>query len=516
MNFLGGKFDFFQVQKYSGWLFVGLVAFIFLCIHLYDVFLMPPHGIHFWRQTDSLAFVEGFYLFDADLLHPKILNTGTIDGRAAAEFPIVYYITALLYSVFGRHEIILRLLTYAVYLGGFYAFFRIAEWFLKNSFLAVAVSLLFLFGGVPTYYATGFIPDPVALGLVLMGAYSYLLFISNRTKAKLVLAIALFTLSALVKVTLAILPLALFGLLLLSVVLKHFDSYFPHKRLQLLLFLLSFIAVFAWYRHAVIYNEANDCVYFLTHINPIWKYSLEENLETWKVIRRSLKTAYALTVWHVWGCLVLICLPFVRRMNPVLQVTNALLFAGALAYLALFWGQLRVHDYYLFAVIPAVLFLFLSCVDVLTKLKWKRYSVSLLFVILSALTYHQADETKHYMRYFMNRPHDFYSSTELILNGIDAEFDRLGVATDEKVLVVGEHTTSAAHYFIKRQGRILPDTSASGIADLKECINQGLRCIVLKDSSYFQNSYLANLKQFELFRYNSAVVLMSETGLKPE
>ena len=50
--------------------------------------------MHFMRQTDSLLFLNTSIM--VFIFEPQLFNLKNIDGRAACEFPILYYITSLL------------------------------------------------------------------------------------------------------------------------------------------------------------------------------------------------------------------------------------------------------------------------------------------------------------------------------------------------------------------------------------------------------------------------------------
>jgi len=76
-------------------LFVITIIAIFFFLEFEKVFFLGPRGIHFMRQTDSLSFVSQYFNEGFNFFNPKLFNLKNIEGRAACEFPIIYYLTAI-------------------------------------------------------------------------------------------------------------------------------------------------------------------------------------------------------------------------------------------------------------------------------------------------------------------------------------------------------------------------------------------------------------------------------------
>src|SRR5919197_4126158 len=54
-----------------------------------------------WRQADVAMIAENFYQHGFALLYPQINWAGTAPGYVGTEFPLVPFLAALLYEVFG-------------------------------------------------------------------------------------------------------------------------------------------------------------------------------------------------------------------------------------------------------------------------------------------------------------------------------------------------------------------------------------------------------------------------------
>src|ERR1041384_7147935 len=69
----------------------------------------PPFDNHNFRQCQTLSTIEDFHAHGIDLLHPKALYAG-YPGTFVLELPLFQAVAALLYSAFGPHLEIIRLL----------------------------------------------------------------------------------------------------------------------------------------------------------------------------------------------------------------------------------------------------------------------------------------------------------------------------------------------------------------------------------------------------------------------
>ncbi len=65
-----------------------------------------------------------------------MFNLSSTDGKAANEFPIVYYFVSLIYSIFGEHEFILRMVNLLISFVGFIALFKLVYLIIRDSFYA--------------------------------------------------------------------------------------------------------------------------------------------------------------------------------------------------------------------------------------------------------------------------------------------------------------------------------------------------------------------------------------------
>lgn len=68
------------------------------------VFFHPETAVYWWRPADNAAIARNFYEGGMNPLYPMVDWGGPIPGVVEMEFPVVQYLTALLYAGFGLHE----------------------------------------------------------------------------------------------------------------------------------------------------------------------------------------------------------------------------------------------------------------------------------------------------------------------------------------------------------------------------------------------------------------------------
>jgi hypothetical protein len=127
-----------------------------------------------WRQGDTAAIARNFATLDLNPLHPQTDYDGPPPNYVELELQIVPFLAALLYKVFGVHEVFGRLISIAFSLGTV----AILGFFGRSLFGTVAgVAAAALFAVYPgsVYYGRTFMPD-TAMVFFLTGA----LFFATR------------------------------------------------------------------------------------------------------------------------------------------------------------------------------------------------------------------------------------------------------------------------------------------------------------------------------------------------
>ncbi|MCK4747877.1 MAG: glycosyltransferase family 39 protein, partial [Bacteroidales bacterium] len=217
-----------------------------------------PFSIHMWRQSDCLSFTLNYAQEGMNFFEPKIHWSGDDpEGRTASEFPIIYYIVAGLWKIFGQHEWILRAINLLiVYLGLFYLF-KFCRKYLESDFWATYIPLLVFTSPVLVYYSNNFLMNAPSFGLVLIALYYYWQFIAQKRTSGFNIALVLFLVAGLLKITALLLFTAILIVHLMSLVprlkstFKIPDLIRPH---HLISFGAVTLIIFLWIRWSQHYN----------------------------------------------------------------------------------------------------------------------------------------------------------------------------------------------------------------------------------------------------------------------
>ena len=137
---------------------LGVVLLLGLVLRLrgiHDPILDHPG----WRQGDTAAIARNFATLDPNPLHPQTDYNGPPPNYVELELQIVPYLAAILYKIFGIHEVFGRLISIAFSLGaiavtGFFARRLFAS---ATAGITAALAMAIYPGSV--YYGRTFMPD---------------------------------------------------------------------------------------------------------------------------------------------------------------------------------------------------------------------------------------------------------------------------------------------------------------------------------------------------------------------
>ena len=475
-----------KIEKYHNYLFLILLITLYYILDFQTILFLPPQGIHFIRQTDCLSFASNYFKNGFHFFQPQVFNLQSTDGKAACEFPILYYIAASLYQIFGEKEYILRLITVIISSAGFYYLFKLLNTLLKDLVYAIAFSFLFISSTVLLYYTNNFLPDSSALGLTFIGWYFMFDFINNREKRNsLIVGYVFFTIASLLKVTYFTNPIAA----ILSIVAydlsfdRAFKKIIRANATPIILFFSSFVIILCWNLYVIQYNDRNHDTYFLIHSTPIWRLSIVQITQVWDLITNYWYSKYYYqSTFHLFFIIIVTGALFFKRMERILLITSTLSLIGATLYFLLFFAQFSDHDYYFIAIIPAIIFLvtstFISLRNRFTRLI-NNYITKLLVITICILSLNYARE-KLIQRYA--NANDIYSSIGFKLTGMRVYLDSLEVPQNAKFVILTDQTMNGGLYFINRPGWVVKDESEVSLKVIEKYINQDLDFMIVTDS----------------------------------
>ncbi|MES2131273.1 MAG: hypothetical protein V4506_02930 [Bacteroidota bacterium] len=444
----------FQDKNFEKLLFFVLFSLVLLFLDFQSLFFLQPRSFHFIRQTDSLSFINyytktGFNFFNIGNLN---LYNGT--GKTACEFPIFYYIVALLSKTGIKSYLLLKFLYLIIFfITSFctYSFIR-----KKNRFIdALSITFLLFSSTVILYYTLNYIPNYPALCFTLIACIYFLNYIETNTKKDINLSIVFFLFASLLKITFAIYPIACF--LYLAV---RFFIYKKNERKPLLFFIMSFVVVVIWNFHVVYYNTVNHANYYLTATKPLWSATSGERHEVIDfILNYWLYKYYYQSTIHLFFIVIFLSLIFYKKLNRHYFFVSLLFFLGVTSYFILFFKQFRDHDYYFLEFIPLLFLVFYHSFITIKHIGNHKIVQAILSGIILIISLLSINYAKINLQRRYDKPFEQVSKIAYTLEGMEAKFDSLAISKDAKVLVIPDNTMNGSLYYINRFGYTRVDTT---------------------------------------------------------
>jgi len=179
---------------------------IFLAIVLISTVMHWPHfskdlmSIHVWRQAETQSTIINFYEEDMNILNPRRNDRGDTDGILRMEFPLMQWLTACLYKIFGNHMVITRLFMFLTGIITLLGLFRLLYTLFRNVTLALMGASAMNFSPAFYYYTINPLPDNLALCFSVWGLAMFFTWYRNQKKLHLILSGLLLSLGTLCKV----------------------------------------------------------------------------------------------------------------------------------------------------------------------------------------------------------------------------------------------------------------------------------------------------------------------------
>ena len=387
------------------------------------IYTLAPQGQHAWRQTDGASQALNYYQFGLNFFKPEVHNVVVDSGQSAAEFPILYYISALMMSLLGAETGVMRAVHLAFYGVGLWYLFKIlrgvsshGQWVMGNgqsvmgngqsvmgnrqsvmgngqlemgnrlwemgSFVfALGGSLMFFCLPVVVFYAFNFLPNAPALGLIFISWWCFYRFIQEKKSIFLVKTMIWTALAAMIKPTMLISFFVIGGVWLFDLIKNYYNksfelkdktSVFNHPLKEVWTFFIVIIPFIAWRIWA---NAHSHPELFLNKPLPIWEASKGQNDWTWQWLNEFWlhKITFTQPTYFFLILSIILMLIFIKKIPTWITLAWILMLLGVLSEGALFFQQFSVHDYYAidFLILPAFTLIILGIIlkQIVFKLK---------------------------------------------------------------------------------------------------------------------------------------------------
>ena len=314
----------------------------------------------------------------------------TTGYASPSEVPVLYYFIAILYKIFGYHELIFRAVNLIIFYLGLYYLFRLACLMLNDLFFSAIVLALIFTSPVLVYYGNNFLPNTVALSFSLIGWYHFYRYHLHKKTGTLLLSMLFFGIAGLLKIT------ELTGLLIILVLMLADRLKITSLKLVadrdfipgIISILLIFTAIAGWLWYAKAYNNQHGSIQFSTHTYPYWRLgkAAVDNVFHKMHTLWFADYFYPPTLYGMIACIPFTAV-FLKRSDKLLSVVSLFLILAVVAFSLLWFQALADHDYFFigFYVLPA--FLFINFFVILKSLKLKIVYQRIIQVVLIGVTF---------------------------------------------------------------------------------------------------------------------------------
>jgi hypothetical protein len=484
--------------------------------HYADILAMRPKGIHQWRQTECLSTTDNYYQHGMHFLEPEghlQESDHNTSGNYTLEFPLLYYIVAALWKVFGRHEFIFRLLNILISFAGLFALFKMAGRLLNDYFWSLAVTLFLFCSPIFVNYSNSFIINAPAFSLMLIACYFFFRFWEEGRERFFYISMFIFLFVGLLKVS-TLISFFVIGLLCLLEVsglvrLSSNKKIFRQPLLQLLSMTGVLIGITGWYTYMSHYNAMHHALAgsYTGAMMPLWKLSAAELSAHWQSFKDFL--IYQIYSIPAFIFLLICCFLLATRPSQVPTATKLilpLLFFGYLSVILIFSQSFTVHDYYH---IDSLAFTTCLCMcsfyflktryPALYQSRWSKITFALFLVFnilycennMSMRYWRMNDATRDYRRTFASKSEMdwwnymnfayFYGPYETATPVLR----KLGLKPDDKVICPEDESPAISLYLLEQKGwtKCTPLNDSDAIAAK---IGYGASYLILSDTNYYR------------------------------
>lgn len=493
------------------------VIFVILAIHFrfYETINLPPQSTDLWRQADCYSIALNYYQHGFNFFQPQVHFLFSQNGFAAGEFPLIYFVSAILFKFFGVHFFLFKGLNLLIFYLGLYFLFKLGYRFINEAFFPLFIGILYFCTPVIFFYANNFLSDVSALSFNIIGLYYFIYFLDTSKNKALIIAALCFALAGLLKASASILVIAILCALLMELIFKKSSSQYAevinrNKFKLILLPGISIMMIIFWYLYAIYFNHSNQTVFFGTKAMagwPIWENNFNQMLETlhnFRSIHVEILSSVNLILFIPSVALVLF---FRKKLEPVFFNIWLFLWIGLAMFVAYFWKGFQDQQYYLVNLIILPLFntilAFKSLREwsIFPKLKNYAYSIALccmLFVIYTGKNIYKCyykGGWRHQKLYEV-----YYEKN------IEDKLNTLGISKAAKVISIDDGTPNGTLAMLNRSG-----WSSYGfdknrnfkIEEFESKINMGASFLILNDTNFLSNEIIKNYTQKPIGKYKN-------------
>ena len=498
--------------KYSLPGFYLVIILIGLLYYYGYIYTQPPQSIHRWRQTDSASITLNLYQHGMKFFQPEVHSLtadGNTTGRAAGEAPLLYYVIALLYKIFGPHNYIYRIANSLFFFAGLGALFLLSKRVINDFLPALFIPLLVFVSPVMAYYGNNYLPDTTSLALVFAGWLQYMRYQEKQRITTFLLMITFFAMAGLLKASMTLNLFTVAGIAIvhhLKLTGKNSTLKMPKPVVFYPFMLMAVTIITAWYLYAIHYNRIHNSYTFLTSITPWWHLNREAFKElTHYILKNNINLFYSKELLVFLGIALIAFLAFFKKLPEHIRLPLVFLLPGSITYINLYYNQFKYHDYYIIVLFSTVAFMTIALLlvikTVVPKFYYSAYFTLLLFILIAFNVHHSRKEMS--LRYFgwkLEAPvyKDYFT--------IKPYLKSIGIEPEDRVISIPDVTNCYTLYMMNQPGNTIGRISADTPADIKQFITKGAKYMMVNDTSILNVQEIKPFTLNKIGKYNEVSV----------
>lgn len=521
MNFL---------KKYPTLLFAALLCVIALYYNYQQIVFKRPQSIHKWRQADGCSIALNYYRGGMHFFAPETNNLTSDKGTSGkcmpSEAPVVYYLVAILYKIFGYNEWMFRLLNTLLFFLGLLYLYKLMFLFTKDVFWSAALSLLFFTSPVMAYYGNNFLINNTALSLSLVGWYHFARYLKGRQLKPFYFSVLFFFLAALLKVTALFSLICFIGIYIAEIlrIKKAQEKLFPSVLKYLAPIITVFGIVALWLLTVSSYNKAHDCTYFSTTAFPIWTLGSEEIDH----IIDNVKNIWLAEYFHL-SVLIFLSLSFlffvfrIKKTDPFFAFAVPIVLLLGVLYVLMQFRQFAEHDYYVIDLFIIPMILLVALLEMMKReypnvLSSIVVQIVFCFFLVFNVVHAHSRLNGRYEGWMNDYPanKDYYTVTPYLR--------QIGITENDTVVVIPDYS-NVSLYLIDQKGwteyvdaRLNRETAIpynGDSAGIQSSINKGAKYLILNGIEELQKKpYIKPFATCLVGHYNKILVFKLKGGTK--
>jgi 4-amino-4-deoxy-L-arabinose transferase-like glycosyltransferase len=170
-----------------------ILALFFRCQGLFN----PLLDKHSWRQTDTASVAYNYYASGMNLFQPRL---DVLPEVRELEFHLYPYTVAVLYKIFGFHEVWGRVVSVLCGLGTLWFIFLLTRKYFSET-AALFAALFWASSPMAVFYNRTFLPESMMLFCTAAGMYCFILWTESGKSWAMPIAAGLISSAILIKLT---------------------------------------------------------------------------------------------------------------------------------------------------------------------------------------------------------------------------------------------------------------------------------------------------------------------------